>query len=117
MSRRKRNKYLAVVFMFLFILFIVVSSLFPDRALRVEIRSEYAAGDPEFIRCMSALLGPPLVEGNEVTTLLNGAETFPSMLEAIRSAKKTITFESYIYWSGVVGKEFTDALSERSSAG
>jgi cardiolipin synthase len=39
------------------------------------------------------------------------------MLAAIRGAKKTITFETYIYWSGHVGQEFADALSERARAG
>jgi cardiolipin synthase len=39
------------------------------------------------------------------------------MLKAIREAEKTITFETYIYWSGSIGREFTDALAERARAG
>ena len=39
------------------------------------------------------------------------------MLAAIRDAKETITFESYIYWSGSIGREFAEALSERARAG
>src|SRR5690606_16275044 len=35
----------------------------------------------------------------------------------IRSAERTITFETYIYWSGEIGREFADALSERARAG
>jgi cardiolipin synthase len=66
---------------------------------------------------MGALLGPPLAEGNRTQTLLNGDEIFPSMLEAIAAAKKSITFETYIYWSGQVGKRFADALSARARAG
>ena len=66
---------------------------------------------------MGSLLGPGFVPGNRVTSLLNGDEVFPAMLEAIRSARRTITFESYIYWSSVVGKQFTAALSERARAG
>ena len=49
--------------------------------------------------------------------LNDGDEIFPAMLEAIRGAKKTITFESYIYWSGEIGKQFADALAERAQAG
>jgi cardiolipin synthase len=63
------------------------------------------------------LLGPPMLEGNKVEVLLNGDQIFPSMLEAIRGAKKTITFETYIYWSETIGKEFSDALIERAKAG
>jgi cardiolipin synthase len=53
---------------------------------------------------MSTLLGPPLLTGNRVDTLLNGDEIFPAMLEAIRNARRTITFETYIYWSGTSGR-------------
>jgi cardiolipin synthase len=35
------------------------------------------------------------------------------MLQAIKGAQKTITFETYIYWSGDIGKAFADALSQR----
>lgn len=66
---------------------------------------------------MGNLLGPPMVQGNKVTTLLNGDEVFPAMLEAIRSARRSINFETYIYWSGTVGREFGDALSERARSG
>lgn len=66
---------------------------------------------------MSHLLGPPLVPGNQVKELINGDEIFPPMLAAIRAAEKTITFETYIYWSGEVGKEFAEALAERARAG
>jgi cardiolipin synthase len=66
---------------------------------------------------MGVLLGPPLVGGNRIETLRNGDEIFPAMLEAIRGAKQTVTFETYIYWSGTVGKEFGDALAERARAG
>lgn len=58
-----------------------------------------------------------MLPGNKTQTLLNGDQVFPSMLEAIRNAKRTITFETYIYWSGEIGKAFTAALSERAKAG
>jgi hypothetical protein len=66
---------------------------------------------------MGVMLGPAIVPGNRVTDLENGDEIFPAMLVAIRGAQKTITFETYIYWEGQVGKDFADALSERARAG
>ncbi|MBA3772184.1 MAG: hypothetical protein H0X13_06810 [Ramlibacter sp.] len=39
------------------------------------------------------------------------------MLEAIRSAKTTVLFEIFIYWSGDIGNEVADALAERARAG
>jgi cardiolipin synthase A/B len=52
-----------------------------------------------------------------VATLLNGDQIFPAMLEAIESAQRSITFETYIYWAGEIGERFAKALSERASAG
>jgi cardiolipin synthase len=88
----------------------------PERKLDYQLR-DLAVDDPTFERCMAHLLGPPLVGGNRITTLNNGDEIFPAMLAAIRNATSTITFETYIYWSGQVGKEFVDALTERARAG
>jgi cardiolipin synthase len=81
------------------------------------IEHRYAVEDSQFVRSMGVLLGPPLLPGNQVETLLNGDQIFQAMLEAIRSAQKTITFESYVYWKGEIGKQFADALAERARAG
>ena len=88
-----------------------------DKAIDRQVASQYSVEDPQFRRTMNVLLGPQLLPGNQVEPLLNGDEIFPAMLEAIRGARRTITFESYIYWSGEVGGKFTDALVERARAG
>jgi cardiolipin synthase len=88
-----------------------------EKQVRRPIDHRYGVDDPQFARSMGVLLGPGLVAGNKVETLLNGDEIFPAMLQAIREAKRTITFETYIYWSGKVGKDFAQALSERARAG
>lgn len=77
----------------------------------------YDVADPQFKREMSVLLGPAILPGNKVDVLQNGQEIFPAMLAAIRAAQRTITFETYIYWSGEIGREFSEALSERARAG
>src|SRR5437867_10295750 len=74
------------------------------------IRHTFSVADPQFERTMGNLLGPPIITGNSVTTLVNGHQIFPALLDAIRTAQKNINFESYVYWSGDVGKTFTDAL-------
>lgn len=81
------------------------------------IKRLYSAADPDFARAMGVLLGPAIVDGNRFDVLLNGDQIFPAMLAAIRQARKSITFESYIYWSGTVGSKFAEALAERSRAG
>ena len=89
----------------------------PEKTLRGTFPHQYTVEDAQFKRTMGVLLGPPLVAGNQVDTLLNGDQIFPAMLTAIGGAKKTINFETYIYWSGDVGKRFADALAERARNG
>ncbi|HEY6893289.1 MAG TPA: cardiolipin synthase, partial [Rhodanobacteraceae bacterium] len=55
--------------------------------------------------------------GNRIETLKNGDAIFPAMLAAIRSAKHNIDFETYVYWSGQIGRDFADAIAERARAG
>lgn len=88
-----------------------------NKQIDAPLQRLHAVGSQEFQQAMGAVVTPRLVPGNTVQALLNGAEIFPAMLTAIGSAQKTITLESYIYWSGVVGKEFADALQERSRQG
>lgn len=88
-----------------------------DKQFDERIPVSYAVSDPQFERVMGAVLGPSLVGGNRVQALQNGDEIFAAMLSAIRSAQHSITFETYIYWSGTIGKEFAEALIERARAG
>jgi cardiolipin synthase len=88
-----------------------------EKKVQHSIESAYGIDDPQFTRTLGTLLGPSLQGGNRVTELLNGDQIFPAMLDAIRSAQRTITFETFIYWSGEIGHRFADTLSERARAG
>ena len=88
-----------------------------EKKVQARIEPLYAVSDPQFRRSMGTLLGPAIQAGNRVDSLVNGDEIFPAMLAEIRSARKTITFETFIYWSGRIGKEFADALSQRARDG
>ncbi|WP_185868040.1 phosphatidylserine/phosphatidylglycerophosphate/cardiolipin synthase family protein [Variovorax sp. DXTD-1] len=88
-----------------------------EKKLDEQIKREYSLDDAQYQRALGVLLGPPILEGNRIEALYNGDRIFPPMLEAIRSAKQTITFETYIYWSGDIGKAFADALADRAKDG
>jgi len=88
-----------------------------QRSVERRIEHRYGVEDPQFARAMGSLLGPALVGGNRITPLRNGDRIFPAMLEAIRAARSTINFETYIYWSGDIGREFAEALAERARTG
>jgi cardiolipin synthase len=101
----------------LVIVFFAANLRTPEAKVEHRIEHLYGIRDPLFQREMSALLGPTIVSGNEIQALQNGDEIFPAMLAAIREAKSTIDFETYIYWSGNTGAEFAEALIERAKAG
>lgn len=89
----------------------------PGKRVEHEIKPAGDLGSEEVLRSIGQLLGPPLVNGNLITSLQDGDQIFPAMLKAISEAKTTITFETFIYWSGVMGQRFAEALSERARAG
>lgn len=68
-------------------------------------------------QAFSRTAGAPLVGGNAVVLLKDAAENFPAWLAAIRSAERSIFFESYIVADDATGREFRDALTERARAG
>ncbi|WP_209820115.1 phospholipase D-like domain-containing protein [Acidovorax delafieldii] len=88
-----------------------------EKKVQQQLPRLYSTAHPQFERALGSLLGPGIVGGNAVTELINGDQIFPPMLAAIKSAQKSVTFETYIYWSGDIGKQFADALSERARAG
>ena len=106
------------------LLFLVATSLLTGCSLqsekseiRVPIIAKYSVRDPKFRRATQAYLGPNLTPGNRIESLQNGDRIFPAMLAAIRRAKRTINFETYVYWSGTVGHDFAAAFAERARAG
>ena len=58
-----------------------------EKQIEREVARLYATPDPQFVRAMGVLLGPPILDGNRFQVLVNGDEIFPSMLAAIRTAR------------------------------
>ena len=117
---RHRAPIKAIVWTFVLTLaatLLVVNLGGSEKKLDEQIRREYSLHDAQYQRVLGVMLGPPIAGGNRFEALYNGDRIFPPMLEAIRGAKESITFETYIYWSGDIGRAFADALSERARAG
>ncbi len=100
-----------------FVVVVMMNFHRPEKSVRHAVEHCHAIDDPQFIHEMDAMLGPALLPGNAITALQNGEQIFPAMLEAIRSAQSSISFETYIYWSGEIAQQFADALKERREAG
>src|SRR5688572_19242044 len=79
------------------VLWIGANLVTSERRLLYRPRRLYTSGDADFRRALGILLGPPLVAGNRITALVNGAQIYPAMIEAIRSAQTNITFETFVF--------------------
>ncbi|WJI14145.1 phospholipase D-like domain-containing protein [Pseudoxanthomonas winnipegensis] len=107
----------AAVVLTLVVVLLALNFATPEKKLEHVPPHRHAVDDPQFMREMSVLLGPAITPGNRIEVLNNGHEIFPAMLDAIAGARRTITFETYIYWSGRIGREFSQALAERARQG
>jgi len=109
-----------IILMLLVTLVVVILALnlhTPEKKIKHQVKHCHGIAAAQFRREMGALLGPAIVPGNRITALQNGAEIFPAMLRAIGAAQRSVTFETYIYWSGEVGNQFAAALIERARRG
>jgi len=68
-------------------------------------------------RVVRGVVGRPLLPSNRIEPLINGDEAFPAMLEAIRQARQTLSFCTYIFDRDEVGLAFARALGEAARRG
>lgn len=87
---------------------------YPSLRYRLEKRPHTAA---ETIAALTVASGHEPLEGNQVDLLENGAGSFPAMLEAIRGARSSVHFETFIFHDSEIGRQFVEALAERARAG
>ncbi len=110
-------KWIRAIAFLLLLCLLPACSTFYSKRIRYDVDPPYSVVDPQFLRSMGHLMGPGVLASNKVTGYYNGDQFFPAMLEAIHGAKKSVNLETYIYWSGDMAQQFSDALTERARAG
>ena len=68
-------------------------------------------------QAFSRTAGAPLVPGNSIQLLRNAEENYPAWKDAIRQARRTIHFESYIIHDDDIGREFAALLAQKAREG
>ena len=109
--------WIALVLAFLGIVLVFCLFFIRRQTLEYRLKHSYSIASPEFFGSALALGNPLPIDGSKIDLLQNGDQTFPAMLDAIRSAQKTINFAAYIFRSDGVGHQFRDSLIERARAG
>ncbi|HMI87672.1 MAG TPA: phospholipase D-like domain-containing protein [Polyangiaceae bacterium] len=96
---------------------IVVLLMLAQDQETLKVRSAVGVEEPRHPAYIAGLVGSALTRGNRYDVLTNGDQIFPAMLEAVRNAKRRISFETYIYDDGEVANQFTAALEEAARRG
>ena len=74
-------------------------------------------GDSLFMRTMEMFTGTHMTDGNHVTVLLNGEQTYPAIWKELRGAKETITMQMYYFEPGKIADTLSTILQERARGG
>ena len=64
-----------------------------------------------------AIVGSPLIVGNQVALLIDGPTTYKAMFKAIEEARDHINLETYIFDPDEIGQRFADALIAKQREG
>ncbi len=80
-------------------------------------RAAPPVGDSLFVRTMEMFTGTHLTDGNHVTVLFNGEQTYPAIWKELRSAKETITLQMYYFEPGRMADTLSAILRERAQHG
>ncbi|MDX1588420.1 MAG: phospholipase D-like domain-containing protein [Oleiphilaceae bacterium] len=70
------------------------------------------AGAAALARLVDRVTLQPLLEGNRIRPLKNGDQAYPAMLEAINSARESITLSTYLFANDATGRDFARALGQ-----
>ena len=92
-----------------FIVYLVGVYLWEDQ-LSMRTQHLFGVDSDSFLHALRALTGSSLVEGSACAFQADGATFYPSMLEAITTARSTVHFETYLFQPGAVAEEFADAF-------
>lgn len=107
---------LTTLFITAFVLALAANLATTEKRLLYRPRRLYTSGDADFRRALGILLGPPLISGNHITTLVNGEQIYPAMLNAIRTARSNVCFETFVFRDSV-GADFVAELSNAARRG
>ena len=69
------------------------------------------------LRRLGLVTTPEVLPGNRVDLLVNGADYFPALLEAIEGAARSVFIETYIFADDNIGQRVTDALAAAAGRG
>ena len=92
------------------------SHIFGDKRTTYNYKPDYGVDSPQFRRSLE-VLGTEMVPENKAVLLENGAEFFPNMLDAIRTAHLSVNMELFIFNKGKIAAQFAEVLAAKAREG
>ena len=106
------------IFGFLSALLIISLALFePALGYRIPDCPDIPTDSAEFAHLLAVISDAHLHNDGTFDVLTNGDQFYEAELESIRSARKHISLEAYIFQKGEIADRFVEALTERARAG
>jgi cardiolipin synthase A/B len=99
-----------------FLVWVIAVFLFTP-GINYRLSRRTSVHDKDFLYTVQSTCQAALHHGNKVDILTNGSQFYPAMLEAIRSATRSVNMELYIFQPGRIANEFIAALSDRARNG
>ena len=99
-----------------FLTWLVLVFLFTP-AIHYHLSQRTSVHADDFLYTLQSTCQAALHHGNRVTVATNGPQFYAAILDAIRSATRSINMECYIFQPGRVADDFIVALSERARLG
>ena len=72
---------------------------------------------PQFLNLLESLVDAPLNRTGKLDVFTNGSEFYPAILNAFRSARRSVNLEAYIFQKGEIARQYVEVLAERARAG
>lgn len=100
----------------IFIGWMILVALFTP-GINYQLRRRLSIESPDFLHTIQSTCQASLQHHNRITVLANGEQFYPAMLDAVRSAARSVNLECYIVRPGTIADRIVDALAERARAG
>lgn len=99
-----------------FLAWVIMVALFTPR-IDYKMHTRLDCASDVFIHSLHSSTLTQVYEDSRFEILTNGREFYPAMLEAIRSASRSVNMECYIFRADGIGRQFMEAMKERARAG
>lgn len=85
--------------------------------VRYKVAEAGSMADPGFVVTLEALTNSSSATATAIRFYGDVESIYEAMLEAIASAERSVTFETYLFWPGKIGDRFGEVLMARARAG